>query len=102
MNEIQTILESLINHDEDIIKRNEYKFKELSDVLSGEKELYHYIESDDLEYLKNASENLYNIYIKEVYQDENAKTPPKDDEYVKALLEDVLSGDFLRKKIVII
>ena len=99
INEVQELLENIIKREGDIIRGCEDELQTLYDVLSGEKELIElYRSKDEMEYLKNASENLYNIYIKEVYQDENAKTPPKDDEYVKALLEDVLSGDFLKKE----
>ena len=98
---IQLLLEEIIENYGKIIKEktHEDKLKTLLDVLNGEKEGFElYRTREELEYLKSASENLYNIYLKEVYPAENAKTPSKDDGYLKVLLEDVLSGVFLRKE----
>jgi hypothetical protein len=98
---IQLLLEEIIENCGKIIKEktHEDKLKTLLDVLNGEKEGFElYRTRQELEYLKSASEDLYNIYLKEVYPAENAKTPSKDDGYLKVLLEDVLSGVFLRKE----
>jgi hypothetical protein len=98
---IQLLLEEIIENYGKIIKEktHEDKLKTLLDVLNGEKEGFElYRTRQELEYLKSASEDLYNIYLKEVYPAENAKTPSKDDGYLKVLLEDVLSGVFLRKE----
>jgi hypothetical protein len=98
---IQLLLEEIIENYGKIIKEktHEDKLKTLLDVLNGEKEGFElYRTRQELEYLKSASEDLYNIYLKDVYPAENAKTPYKDDGYLKVLLEDVLSGVFLRKE----
>ncbi len=99
INKVQELLESIIKREGDIIKGHEDELRTLCDVLNGEKEVIElYRSKEEMEYLKSASENLYNIYLKEVYHDENAKTPFKDEGYLKDLLEDVLSGVFLRKE----
>jgi hypothetical protein len=99
INKVQELLEMIIKREGDIIKGHEDELQTLCDVLNGEKEVIElYRSKDELEYLKNASENLYNIYVNKIYQAENYKNPFKNDEYVKALVEDVLSGVFFMKE----
>jgi len=102
LNEIQTLLESLINHHEDLIKHNSHKFKELSDVVNGEKESISLFKNpDDLEYLKRTQKELYDSIMDEVYNDEPFKIEYEDEESEKtrkALLNDVVSGAFFKKE----
>ena len=62
------------------------------DVLNGERdEIELYRSTDELEYLKKSYEELYNIYLEDVYGDETFKSDYGDDDFVKTLLMDVLS-----------
>lgn len=71
----------------------------LLEVLDGvrmEFELYR--SKEDLELLKNTYPELYNIMINEIYCNETLKIELDDDEYMKSLLKDVVSGEYFKRR----
>ena len=74
------------------IKSNIDVIRILLDVLNGERgEIELYRSDEELEYLKDFKD-LYNIFVENVYGEERIKPGIGDNEYIKALLMDSLSG----------
>jgi len=74
------------------IKSNNDVIRILLDVLNGERnEIELYRSDEELEYLKDFKD-LYNMFVENVYGEERIKPGIGDNEYIKALLMDSLSG----------
>jgi hypothetical protein len=74
------------------IKSNNDVIRILLDVLNVERnEIELYRSDEELEYLKDFKD-LYNMFVENVYGEERIKPGIGDNEYIKALLMDTLSG----------
>lgn len=97
---VQCNLDKIIESRSKIIKSYDGQLRLLRDVLGGEREeIELYRSNDEMDYLKGSCEELYSIFIKEVYSDEPVfKSESEDDIFTRALLSNVLSGLFIKKE----
>ncbi len=81
-----------------VIESSKDELRLLSDILSGDRDEFElYRSKEDFELLENNHLDLFNVMKDEVYRDETFKSKWGDDEYIKTVLMDVLSGVYFKK-----
>ena len=101
LDRVQIDLERLIESKCTTINGHEDKLKLILDIMNGEKEeIEYYRAKEDLNELKSTYKELYDIFVNEIYNDNQIKSFFKDEtgDYLEALIKDVLTGVFFMKK----